>query len=43
MNTMGLAWRMLWRDARAGELRLLLAALIIAVGALTAVGFFTDR
>jgi putative ABC transport system permease protein len=40
---MGLAWRMLWRDARAGELRLLLAALIIAVGALTAVGFFTDR
>lgn len=38
-----LAWRMLWRDARAGELRLLLAALIIAVGALTAVGFFTDR
>lgn len=34
---------MLWRDARAGELRLLLAALIIAVGALTAVGFFTDR
>jgi putative ABC transport system permease protein len=43
MNTMALAWRMLWRDARAGELRLLLAALIIAVGALTAVGFFTDR
>lgn len=34
---------MLWRDARAGELRLLLAALMIAVGALTAVGFFTDR
>lgn len=43
MSTIGLAWRMLWRDARAGELRLLLAALIIAVGALTAVGFFTDR
>lgn len=34
---------MLWRDARAGELRLLLAALVIAVGALTAVGFLTDR
>lgn len=43
MNLASLAWRMLWRDARAGELRLLLAALIIAVGALTAVGFFTDR
>jgi putative ABC transport system permease protein len=43
MNSFALAWRMLWRDARAGELRLLLAALIIAVGALTAVGFFTDR
>lgn len=43
MNSIGLAFRMLWRDARAGELRLLLAALIIAVGALTAVGFFTDR
>lgn len=43
MGTMSLAWRMLVRDARAGELRLLLAALIIAVGALTAVGFFTDR
>ncbi len=43
MSSITLAWRMLWRDARAGELRLLLAALIIAVGALTAVGFFTDR
>lgn len=43
MNSFALAFRMLWRDARAGELRLLLAALIIAVGALTAVGFFTDR
>lgn len=43
MSSFALAWRMLWRDARAGELRLLLAALIIAVGALTAVGFFTDR
>ena len=43
MRTLALAWRMLLRDARAGELRLLLAALILAVGALTAVGFFTDR
>jgi len=31
------------RDARAGELRLLGAALVIAVAALTAVGFFADR
>ncbi len=34
---------MLRRDARAGELRLLVAALVVAVAALTAVGFFTDR
>ena len=31
------------RDARAGELHLLVAALVVAVAALTAVGFFTDR
>jgi len=37
------SWRMLRRDARAGELRLLVAALLIAVAALTAVGFFADR
>lgn len=43
MSNLTLALRMLWRDARAGELRLLLAALTIAVGALSAVGFFTDR
>ncbi|MFT3850094.1 MAG: FtsX-like permease family protein [Propionivibrio sp.] len=36
-------YRMLRRDARAGELHLLVAALIVAVSALTAVGFFTDR
>ena len=34
---------MLRRDARAGELRLLAAALLLAVAALSAVGFFTDR
>ncbi len=34
---------MLRRDARGGELRLLAAALVVAVAALTAVGFFTDR
>lgn len=35
--------RMLRRDARAGELHLLVAALLVAVAALTAVGFFVDR
>ena len=38
-----LAWRLLLRDWRAGELRILLSALIIAVAATTAIGFFTDR
>ncbi len=34
---------MLARDARAGELRILLAALVIAVASVTSVGFFADR
>mgnify|MGYP006992427469 CR=1 FL=1 len=34
---------MLRRDLRAGELGLLLVALIVAVASLTSVGFFTDR
>ena len=38
-----LAWRQTQRDFRAGELRLLLAAVMLAVAALTAVGFFADR
>ncbi|GAB1385766.1 FtsX-like permease family protein [Melaminivora sp.] len=38
-----LAWRALWRDVRAGELRLLLLALLLAVAALSSVGFFADR
>ena len=38
-----LAWRTLWRDWRAGELRLLMLAIALAVSALTAVGFFADR
>lgn len=32
-----------WRDWRAGELRLLVVAIALAVAALTAVGFFADR
>ncbi len=38
-----LGWKTLWRDLRAGELRLLLVAVTLAVAALTAVGFFADR
>src|SRR3954463_14198743 len=40
---MSLALRMLARDWRAGELRVLAMALVIAVAALTSVGFFADR
>ena len=38
-----LGGRSLWRDLRSGELRLLLIAVTLAVAALTAVGFFSDR
>ena len=38
-----LGWRTLWRDLRAGELKLLIVAVTLAVAALTAVGFFADR
>ncbi|MBL8342162.1 MAG: ABC transporter permease [Rubrivivax sp.] len=38
-----LAWRQTLRDLRAGELRLLAVAVVLAVAALTAVGFFADR
>ena len=38
-----LAWRLLGRELRAGELRLLFVALLLAVAAVTAVGFFTGR
>ncbi|MBX3657348.1 MAG: ABC transporter permease [Ramlibacter sp.] len=40
---LSLGWRTLWRDLRAGELRLLMVAVTLAVAALTAVGFFADR
>ena len=38
-----LGWRQLTRDFRAGELRLLVVAVTLAVAALSAVGFFADR
>jgi putative ABC transport system permease protein len=38
-----LGWRHLWRDVRAGELRLLMWSVALAVAALTAVGFLADR
>jgi len=37
------AWRSLGRDVRAGELRVLALALVVAVASVTAVGFFTDQ
>jgi putative ABC transport system permease protein len=43
MNIIGLSFRMLRRDWRAGELRVLAFALVIAVGGMTTVGFFADR
>lgn len=38
-----LGWRTLWRDVRAGQLRLLILAVTLAVAALSSVGFFADR
>ena len=43
MNTLRLALRMLRRDARAGELTVLIAALVLAAASVGTVGFFTDR
>ncbi len=43
MSALHLAWTQLRRDFQAGELRLLLVAVLLAVAALSAVGFFADR
>ena len=40
---MRLALTLLWRDWRAGELRVLAIALVLAVASVTSVGFFADR
>jgi len=38
-----LAWKLLRRDYRAGELRLIALSIVVAVAGVTTVGFFTDR
>ena len=43
MPSLTLIFKQAWRDTRAGDLRLLLLAVIVAVGALTSVGFLADR
>ncbi len=43
MKSLALAWRLLVRDWKSGELTVLGIALVIAVTALTAVAFLTDR
>jgi len=43
MNGWSFAVKSLLRDLRAGELSVLLMAIVVAVAAMTAVGFFTDR
>jgi putative ABC transport system permease protein len=43
MRLLKMAWRQLRRDFAAGELRILLGALVLAVLAVTAIGFVTDR
>jgi putative ABC transport system permease protein len=43
MNTLRLALRMVRRDWRAGELSVLIAALVLAAASVGTVGFFADR
>ena len=43
MSTIRLALRMLSRDWRAGELTVLIAALVLSAASVGSVGFFTDR
>lgn len=43
LKPLALAWLLFRRDWRGGELRLLFAALLVAVAAISSVGFFVDR
>lgn len=43
VSVLRMALRMLGRDWRAGELRMIASALVIAVGTFSTVGFFADR
>jgi putative ABC transport system permease protein len=43
LSVVSLAWRHLWRDARAGALNLLVVAVALGVAALTSVSFLADR
>jgi putative ABC transport system permease protein len=43
LPTLRLGLRMMWCDARAGELRLLILALVVAVAAVSSVGFLAGR
>ncbi|MGY0799499.1 ABC transporter permease [Lysobacter sp. A286] len=43
VKLLAMAWRQMRRDLRSGNVRILLAALVLAVLAVTAVGFITDR
>ena len=43
VNHLFLAWRLLQRDWRAGELKILVLALLIAVASMTSIGLFTQR
>lgn len=43
MNSLKMIFKQTWRDARAGDLRLLAIAVVIAVAAVTSVGFLADR
>ena len=43
MKTLRLAWRQMLRDLGSGDVRILVVAVMLAVVAVTAVGFVTDR